>query len=162
MRQFAAREYEDILQVKDDQLSSASIVRRLTSPHLQCTIPAFEGLFPEEHENHILNLLFTFAHWHSLLKLRLHTDHTLDILDNLTTTLGEDAREFMSKTCGAFETRELEKEYNVRLRRQARDASRRAKEERAQKEQGAEGGEGQSNVGRGKGGRRKGKKNEKK
>ncbi|TEB25371.1 hypothetical protein FA13DRAFT_1756603 [Coprinellus micaceus] len=139
MKQFAAREYEDIL---------------------QCAIPVFEGLFPEEHNDRVLNLLFTFAHWHSLLKLRLHTDHTLDILDDLTTTLGEDAREFMSETCGAFETRELEKEYNARLRRQARDAARRAKEEeRAQREGDAECDGGKSNVGKGKGGRRKGKKN---
>lgn len=68
----------------------------------------------------MLDLLFIFAHWHSLVKMRLHTDQTLDILDNLTTALGESAREFMLKTCGVFETRELQREYEARIRREAK------------------------------------------
>ncbi|KAJ6619167.1 hypothetical protein B0H10DRAFT_1794003 [Mycena sp. CBHHK59/15] len=52
MKKMAARNYEDLL---------------------QCAIPVFEGLLPEPHNNTVLNLLFTFAEWHVLAKLRMHT-----------------------------------------------------------------------------------------
>ncbi|KAJ3542068.1 hypothetical protein NMY22_g3642 [Coprinellus aureogranulatus] len=75
MKQLAARDYEDML---------------------QCAIPVFEGLF--ENANHgkmIRSLLFILAHWHGLAKLRTHTDHTLQILDDRTTDLGAAFRKFV-------------------------------------------------------------------
>lgn len=57
------------------------------------------------------------AHWHALAKLRLHTDLTLEILDQTTTLLGEYLRAFHQKTCSAFDTKELPKETDARERR---------------------------------------------
>lgn len=87
--------------------------------HWQCSIPVFEGLLPEPHNTNILKLLFHFGHWHGLAKLRLHSDKTLEVLDNLTSTLGQDLRTFKATTCAAFQTKELQKEANARNRRQA-------------------------------------------
>jgi hypothetical protein len=67
-----------------------------------------------------MRLLFTLAHWHGLAKLRLHTDLTLAILDDETTSLGEQLRHFTTKTCAAFKTEELPREAKARKRRQAK------------------------------------------
>ena|ERR1700722_16852829 len=86
----------------------------------QCAIPVFDGLLPEPHNGRILRLLFTIAHWHALAKLRVHNDSTLGVMDSTTKLLGEKLREFKDKTCSAFETRELKREYNARIRRTAK------------------------------------------
>ncbi|KAJ3542953.1 hypothetical protein NMY22_g3318 [Coprinellus aureogranulatus] len=101
-KQFGAREYEDIL---------------------QCAIPVFEGLFPGDHDRRVQCLLYSMAHWHSFAKLRMHTDGSLAVLDDLTSSLGEDARAFTSQTCSAFDTRELKREYESRKRVEARKGS---------------------------------------
>jgi hypothetical protein len=80
----------------------------------QCAIPAVEGLLPEPHNTCVLNLLFHLAHWHALTKLRMHTDTTLDILSKTTTSLGNIFQEFEKKTCGVFQTQELEREQAAR------------------------------------------------
>ena len=53
----------------------------MTSRHLtdslQCAIPAFESLLPEPHNAALLKVLYSFAQWHALAKLRLHNDFTL-------------------------------------------------------------------------------------
>lgn len=85
--------------------------------HHQCAIPVFDGLLPEPHNSAILRLLFTCAHWHGLAKLRMHTDQTLDIFDNVTLLIGADFRAFADKTCPAFETKELAREAAARQRR---------------------------------------------
>jgi hypothetical protein len=85
----------------------------------QCAIPVFEGLLPEPHNTTVLRLLFTFAHWHGLAKLRLHTDATLAILDDETTKLGQQLRAFQTQTSTAFATSELKREADARQRRQA-------------------------------------------
>ena len=89
----------------------------------QCAIPVFQGLLPEPHNTKVLQLLFTFAHWHGLAKLRLHTDATLQILDVTTTDLGNQLRAFQSDTCASFETLELKREAEARQRRQTREGS---------------------------------------
>ncbi|KAJ3547908.1 hypothetical protein NMY22_g1480 [Coprinellus aureogranulatus] len=104
-KQFGAREYEDIL---------------------QCAIPAFEGLFPDDHDSRVQNLLYSLASWHGFAKLRMHTDQSLDILESWTSILGEDARAFTSLTCGSFKTRELKREYETRMRAAARKKSNKA------------------------------------
>jgi hypothetical protein len=80
-------------------------------------MPAFEGLLPEPHNAKILQLLFTFCHWHALAKMRLHTDATLGLLDSETAELGKLLRDFESTTCSVYKTRELKKEMNARKRR---------------------------------------------
>lgn len=88
----------------------------------------FEGLLPDFHNRVVLDLLFLMAHWHSLAKLRLHTDDTLDHLDKLTTALGEQLRTFQKKTCSAFQTTELPRETRARNRQQARRATQKREE----------------------------------
>jgi hypothetical protein len=82
----------------------------------QCAIPVFDGLLPEPHNNAILRLLFTCAHWHGLAKLRMHTSDTLNIFDDATRQIGAEFRVFKATTCPAFETRELDRERDARLR----------------------------------------------
>ncbi|KAG2744922.1 hypothetical protein P692DRAFT_20877483 [Suillus brevipes Sb2] len=48
---------------------------------LQCAMPVFEGLFPADHDVIVQSLLYRFAHWHALAKLRVHTESTLSVLD---------------------------------------------------------------------------------
>ena len=65
-----------------------------------------------------MELLFVTAHWHALAKLRMHTDATLDIMDRVTADLGNKLRSFKKTTCTVFETQELRRELDARLRRQ--------------------------------------------
>jgi hypothetical protein len=57
-----------------------------------------------------MELLFLLAYWHGLAKLRLHTEKTLNILDNVTRALGMALRAFKKETCPQFDTKELPKE----------------------------------------------------
>lgn len=89
----------------------------------QCAIPVFDGLLPEPHNSVIMRLLFICSHWHSLAKLRMHTDDTLKILDDATRKIGAEFRKFATKTCSAFNTRELARETEARQRRQQRNGA---------------------------------------
>jgi len=88
------------------------------SPNFQCSIPAFEGLFPLEHDIIIRTLLFRLSEWHALAKLRLHSDDSLARLDHALKKLGAQVRRFQRKTCKAFKTYELPNEATARHRRQ--------------------------------------------
>ena len=70
----------------------------------------FDGLLPEPHNSHVLDLLFELGHWHGLAKLRMHTDPSLQIIQDVTSSLGRSVRKFIEKTCSVFQTRELERE----------------------------------------------------
>ena len=83
----------------------------------------FDGLLPEPHNSHVLDLLFELGHWHGLAKLRMHTDPSLQILRDVTTSLGSCVRKFIKKTCSAFQTHELEWERAMWQRRQEREAA---------------------------------------
>lgn len=69
-----------------------------------------------------MKLLFVFSHWHGLVKLRLHTDHTIGILDDTTTELGNCLRDFVDVTCKEIPTKELRREYEARKWREAKKA----------------------------------------
>ena len=56
------------------------------------------------------------SHWHSLVKLRMHNDLTLDVMDAVAISLGNSLRHFSQVTSTAFETRELGREYSARMR----------------------------------------------
>lgn len=88
----------------------------------KCAIPAFDGLLDDKNNTILMDLLFELATWHSLAKLRLHTESTLDALENLTTRLGIVLRKFESVTCTDFETSELPTEEAARGRRKAAEA----------------------------------------
>ncbi|KAI0667060.1 hypothetical protein C8Q78DRAFT_1140637 [Trametes maxima] len=105
MKKMAARDFEDIL---------------------QCIIPCFEGLLPEADNDSILTLLFVSAYWHALAKMRMHTDTSLQILDDSTSLLGNELRHFAAVTCTKFDTRETQAEYDLRKRAEARRASNQA------------------------------------
>lgn len=115
-KQFAARDYEDVLQV-GTLCNFLSL--RLKRPVRQCSIPVFAGLLPEPQNTQVTQLLFVLCHWHGLAKLRLHTDETLHALDMVTKDLGDRIRNFASDTCRTFATKELPRETASRHRRQA-------------------------------------------
>jgi hypothetical protein len=89
----------------------------------QCSIPVFEHLLPDPHNEIVLDLLFTLCTWHALAKLRLHTSSTLQALKAITKALGHQLRYWVKKTCSAFDTRELPKEESARHRRKASAAA---------------------------------------
>jgi hypothetical protein len=89
----------------------------------QCAIPVFEGLFPEDHDVIVQSLLYRFAHWHALAKLRVHSETTLSVLDKAFTRLSNQLRKFCSFTCAVITTTELLKERAARKRKAAREHS---------------------------------------
>jgi hypothetical protein len=114
MKKLAARDFENLLQVRE----ALFYCRKLNETFVKCAIPVFDGLLPEPHNRRVLQLLFVAAHWHGLAKLRMHTDATIDKLEAVTQDLGKKFRDFKKMTCAAFETRELQREFNARMRRQ--------------------------------------------
>ena len=58
------------------------------------------------------------AEWHAFAKLRIHTESTLQHLEQLTTELGQLMRRFRDTTQSGFATFELPKETGARKRRQ--------------------------------------------
>ena len=82
----------------------------------QCCIPCFEGLLPAPHNDSIVKLLFLASYWHSLVKLHLHSETTLKVLDNVTVLFSRALRHFKEVTCPCFNTVETDCEYNVRHR----------------------------------------------
>jgi len=83
----AARDFEDILQVGALVTRSLTIVY-IPTIFLQCAIPIFTGLLPQPHDCQVSKLLFILAHWHGLAKLRMHTDDTIQLLQRVTSELG--------------------------------------------------------------------------
>ena len=68
----------------------------------------------------MLRLLFNLGTWHSLAKLRVHTDETLRVMDDVTVILRAELRSFQSITCSSFFTRELKQEAEGHYRCQVR------------------------------------------
>ena len=86
----------------------------------KCAIPVLDGLFPD-HEDDLCvrRVLFIAAYWHSLAKLRMHTTTSISIFRSVTKLLGTTVRDFCQTTCLKIAARELPREANARLRRQA-------------------------------------------
>lgn len=82
----------------------------------QCAIPVFEGLLDHPHDGILQTLLFELATWHALAKLRLHTESTVKALEHSTTRLGKAIREFESRTCSTFPTKDLPSDDAARSR----------------------------------------------
>ncbi|KAJ3548000.1 hypothetical protein NMY22_g1435 [Coprinellus aureogranulatus] len=118
MKKLAARDFEDIL---------------------QCCIPAFDGLLPnnldengrvipgKEDENRmLLKLLYRTAELHAFAKLRIHTDGigeangTLDHLEEVTSEFGKLIRQFRDKMAEKYNTVELPSEAARRARQATR------------------------------------------
>ncbi|KAG2051670.1 hypothetical protein BDR06DRAFT_983445 [Suillus hirtellus] len=86
---------------------------------LQCAIPVFEGLFPASHDMIVQTLLYRFAQWHALAKLRNHSESTLGFFEDTFKTLSRQLWKFRDFMCTAFNTVELQKETAARQRRLA-------------------------------------------
>ncbi|KAI4294255.1 hypothetical protein K525DRAFT_274479, partial [Schizophyllum commune Loenen D] len=98
MKKLAARDFEDLL---------------------QCALPCFDGLVEDDPFNRKLQrLLYRTAEWHATAKLRMHTDATLKLLDELTREFGALAREFEQLSAAQFATVETPKEATARARRE--------------------------------------------
>jgi hypothetical protein len=65
-----------------------------------------------------MKLLYRTAEWHGFAKLRMHTDFTLDHLEELTKEFGLLMRQFRDLSCPHFQTVELPREVEARKRRQ--------------------------------------------
>ncbi|KAG2126386.1 hypothetical protein BD769DRAFT_1668376 [Suillus cothurnatus] len=104
MSHMAARNFEDLLQLR-------------TYFHLKCSIPVFDGLLLEPHNQTVLQLLFTMVHWHGLAKLQMHSDLTLNIMDQVTSTIGQQFCNFKATVCSAYDTQELRQEVEARTQR---------------------------------------------
>jgi hypothetical protein len=117
MKRLAARDFEDILQV----CFTDSIVNMRHLHLSECVMPVFEGLFPCDHDGIIQTLLYRFAQWHALAKLRLHSETTLTFLDETFKRLSHQLWKFRDFTCAAFTTVELPKEKATRKRKAARE-----------------------------------------
>ena len=83
---------------------------------LECLIPAFEGLFYEEDNRSISELLFLLSTWHTYAKLRLHTDTTLEMLETVAKALCQALRHFAAMTCPRYATKELLREVNAQIK----------------------------------------------
>jgi len=73
-------------------------------------MPAFEGLLEEPHNKWLMKLLYRTAEWHSFAKLWMHTDFTLDHLEELMKEFGLLMRQFRDLSCSCFQTVELLRE----------------------------------------------------
>ncbi|TFY73276.1 hypothetical protein EWM64_g10736, partial [Hericium alpestre] len=100
-----------------DAAAMKKLAARNLEDLLQCALPVFEGLFPDGEDAMVMDLLYYFAEWHALAKLRMHTDTTLDHLEVLTSTLGAQFRKFDRDICSHYATRELPREIAARQRR---------------------------------------------
>lgn len=60
----------------------------------QCFIPCVELLLPPPLNSVVLDMVWDMACWHALAKLRLHTESTLQALENATTSMGRTTRRF--------------------------------------------------------------------
>lgn len=83
-------------------------------------MPCVEGLFPGAMDTCVQVLLWTYACWHALAKSRVHTETTVEILEDFTRTLGQTTRQFAT-ACDSLDTRELPSEEAARGRREARN-----------------------------------------
>ena len=82
----------------------------------QCCIPCFESLLPTPHNESVLKLLYLTSYWHALAKLRLHSETTLNVLDNITVLFARAIHHFKEETCPRFNTVETDHEYLARRR----------------------------------------------
>jgi hypothetical protein len=65
----------------------------------------------------VQSLLYRFAEWHALVKLRLHSESTLAFLGETFKNLSQKLRKFRTDTCEAFATWELPKEKAARQKK---------------------------------------------
>ncbi|KAJ6451830.1 hypothetical protein C8R47DRAFT_1030639, partial [Mycena vitilis] len=106
--------------------SNTSALKKMAAWNFQgilvCLMPVIEGLLPEPYNSEVLDAVFALAEWHTLAKLKLHTDPTIAFICTATSDLGRLLRRFKAGTCAAYDTRELPAEEAARGRREANKA----------------------------------------
>ena len=70
-----------------------------------------------------MELLYICAQWHTLAKLRLHNDFTVDFLEYTTSMLGSKMRCFAQEVCAKTPTKESEKEADARARKEGKKSA---------------------------------------
>jgi hypothetical protein len=108
-----ARDYEDMLQVSRIIL----VLRSPSSNMLQCSIIVFEGLLGEPFNSYVLDALYVLCFWHSLAKMRVHTESTLVIFKDATVALGWYVRRLATAIDSHFDVKESQREFNARKKR---------------------------------------------
>jgi hypothetical protein len=79
---------------------------------------AFEGLFPEQYDGEVQDLIFVLSYFHGLIRSRMHTETTTANVDDSTAILGIEVRRFQRSICAAFpNTTETKGEASARMRR---------------------------------------------
>ena len=86
-------------------------------------IPVIEGLLPPDHNEIVLDMLFSLAEFHAFAKMRLHSERTLELFDQSVIKLGDAMRKFETVVCAAYETKELPRETAARGLRDAAAAA---------------------------------------
>ncbi|KAL0565557.1 hypothetical protein V5O48_016464 [Marasmius crinis-equi] len=107
MRKFAFRDFEDVI---------------------QCSLPCFEGLLPDVHNQIMLDLLWDFNAIIAYVSLRIHTDSTVASLESTMTEYGVSLRRFVNTTCKAYDTTEIPEEAEKRCLAAVNCENRRRKE----------------------------------
>lgn len=77
-------------------------------------MPVLDLLLPAPHHDIVMDLVFYLVTWHALAKLRLHTTRTINLFEQVTTSLHRAARQFLHETCEDYVTLELPKEEAAR------------------------------------------------
>ena len=80
----------------------------------QCAIPVFDCLLPKDDNDVVLDLLFLLATFHAYVKLRLHTESTVESLEIVTTALCQALQQFSTDVCSRYNTKELPREVAAR------------------------------------------------
>jgi hypothetical protein len=93
-----------------------SLTPVLTEPP-QLSYMCLEGILEEPFNGMLLDLLYTLQFWHSMAKMRMHTDSTLDILEDATVALGWELRRFAVVLCPNYKTKESAREFAARKKR---------------------------------------------
>lgn len=83
---------------------------------LQTIIPAIEGLLLSPHDKAVLDLLYQLSEYHSLAKLRMHTETTLQYWEQVIISLTHCLREFQHSS-QELNPKETPTERNTRVRR---------------------------------------------
>ena len=130
MKKLASQDWKDMLQVRKTIIIYFTL---RTESFSQCAIPVFEGLLEDDSTNkRLMELLFLLARWQALAKLRLHTERTLDILRDVTRSLGIALRAFQKHMSTTFETRELPREAASRVRKKIKASQKQGKRQGGQ------------------------------
>jgi hypothetical protein len=70
-----------------------------------------------------MKLLYRISEWHALAKLRMHTEYSLELMEESTKEIGELLRQFRWLTCAQFSTIELPREADARMKRKKDSAT---------------------------------------